>query len=462
MKKQLCITLSALLLTVGATAQISGSDNSGGVAAEAVAPKGWTLEACIAYALENNISLKQSQLAKDKSDEELKQSKAALFPTLSFATNQSVNWKPWSQSYVNLSSGTMTQTTSKTNYNGNYGLNASWTVWNGGRNFKNIKKSRLSSDIAEIAVEQTANTIQEQIVQYYVQILYQTEAVRVCEEVLAASRQQRDRAKEMVEVGSLARVDLAQLEAQVAQDEYNVVNAKAQLAGFKLDLKKILELTDSESFNIVVPTVDDNQIVTLIPPVDDVYQKALATRPEIRSSRLNMEASEVNLNIARRGYLPTISLNASVGSSNSSGLKTSFWEQMKTHMSNSVGLSLSIPIFDGRQNKTNIRTAKLSQEDSRLAMKEAEKTLYTTVENCHLDATSAQKQYLAAVKNEESMQESYNLVSEQFRLGLKNIIELTTGKTNLLQAKQTTLQSKYTALLNIAMLRFYQGEDMRL
>ncbi len=422
----------------------------------------WTLSDCIAYAMENNISLKQQKITKEKSDEALKQSKAALFPSLSFSTNQSVNWKPWSETFTSLSSGTMTTTSSKTNYNGSYSLNASWTVWNGGRNFKNIKKNRLASEIADVNVEQTANSIQEQIVQYYVQICYQAEAVSVCEEVLEATRQQRDRAKEMVEVGSLAKVDLAQLEAQVAQDEYNLVNAKAQLEGFKLDLKKILELTGDTPFDISTPQVADDAVITLLPTAADVYAKAITQRPEVRGSKLSLEAGKVDLNIARRGYLPSLSLNANINTSNSSGIDTEFWRQIKLHTSNSVGLSLSIPIFDGRQNKTNVRTAKLSLENSKLSLQNAEKELWTTIENYHLDATSAQKRYIAAVKNEESTQESYNLVNEQFRLGLKNIVELTTGKTNLLQAKQSTLQSKYTALLNIAMLRFYQGEPMKL
>lgn len=422
----------------------------------------WTLEACIAHALENNISVKQSMIQNEQDNERLKQAKASLFPSLSFSTNQNVNWQPWSQSYVNLSSGTLTTTSSEVNYHGSYGLNASWTVWNGGRNYKTVKKNRLTSEMSEYEAEKTANSIQEQIAQYYVQILYQTEAVAVCEEMLVASRQQRDRAKEMVELGSLARVDLAQLEAQVAQDEYNVVNARTQLAAYKLDLKEILEIVGDETFEVLTPTVDDASVLTPLPKLSDVYDRAYLTRPEIKSGALNLEASDVDLSIAKRGYLPTLSLSANIGSNNSSGLETSFWQQMKTHMSNSLGMTLSIPLFDGRQNKTNVRVAKLTKEANLLSMRNTEKDLYARIENYHLNATSAQQQYHSSVKNEKSMQESYNLVSEQFRLGLKNIVELTTGKTNLLQARQTTLQSKYTALLNIAMLRFYQGEGMRL
>ncbi len=456
MIKKLTIVMAALLSTAAIQAQ------SGTTPARHDTTKAWTLEACIVHAIENNISLKQNKTQLSQDEERLKQSKAALLPSLSFSTNQNVNWQPWSQSYVNLSSGTLTTTSSEVNYHGSYGLNASWTVWNGGRNYKTVKKNRVTNEIAEYDIEQAANTIQEQIAQYYVQILYQTEAVKVCEEVLAAGRLQRDRAKEMVDVGSLARVDLMQLEAQVAQDEFNLVNARTQLASYKLDLKEILEIVGDENFNVAIPIVDETSVMTPLPKISDIYERAYSTRPEIKSGRLNVEASDIDLSIAKRGYLPTLSLNANIGSSNSSGMETSFWQQMKTHLSNSVGMTLSIPLFDGRQNKTNVNIAKLTKENNTLSLRNAEKDLYARIENYHLNATNAQQQYHFAVKNEKSMEESYNLVSEQFRLGLKNIVELTTGKTNLLQAKQTKLQSKYTALLNIAMLRFYQGEPMRL
>ncbi len=443
------LTLALLLATAGMTAQ------------EAEGGK-WTLEACISHALEHNIQLRQRRVAQAQNEQQLKQSKAALFPSLSFSTNHNASWRPWSQSYVNLSSGTMTTTKSEVNYNGSYGLNANWTVWNGGRNRKNIKKNNLTSEMSEYDIQETANTIQEQITQYYVQILYQTEAVVVNEEVLAASKLQRDRAKAMVEVGSLAPVDLVQLEAQVAQDEYNVVNSRTQLTNYKLDLKEILELVGTDSFDIVIPEIDDASVLAVLPDKGDVYRQAYAVRPEIQSGKLSVESSDIDISIAKRGYLPTLSVSAGIGTSHSSGTDTKVMKQVKTNVSNSIGLSVSVPIFDGRQNKTNVEVAKLTKQNNELALQSTEKTLYTQIENYWLNARNAQTQYSYALKNEQSMQESYDLVSEQFRLGLKNIVELTTGKTNLLQAKQTVLQSKYTALLNIALLRFYQGEEIRL
>lgn len=427
-----------------------------------LAQKEWTLQECIDYALANNIQINQSKITRAQNQLDVHQSKAALFPSLSFSTNQNGSWRPFSESTVNLSNGTMTTTRNTTSYNGSYGLNANMTLWNGGRNTKNIKQSELTRDMSDLDIKQNENSIQEQITQLFVQILYETEAVQVNESILEGSIQQRDRAKVMVEVGSLAKVDLAQLEAQVSQDQYNVVNTKAQLENYKLQLKQLLEIVGPEDFNISTSNVSDAAVLATIPDRVDVYNTALTFRPEIQSSRLNIESSKLAIDIAKAGYLPTLSLSLSVGTNNSSGLHTSFFKQVKNNMSNSLGISLSVPIFDQKSNLTSVRKAKLSYINSSLKLKDAENTLYSTIENYWLNATTSQQQYIYAKTNVESMQESFDLVSEQFRLGLKNIIELTTGKNNLLQAEQQLLQSKYTTLYNMAMLRFYQGNKIEL
>ncbi len=426
------------------------------------AQRKWTLQDCLDYALANNIQLRQSRLTEAQDAEDVRMRRAALLPSLSFSTNQNASWRPWSQSYVNLSGGTMTSTSSEVNYNGSYGLNANWTVWNGGRNQKNLEKSKLTAEMAEYATEESANSIQEQITQLYVQILYQAEAVRVAEQVLEASKMQRDRAAEMVNVGSLARVDLKQLESQVSQDEYTVVNTRTQLDNYKLRLKQLLELVGTDDFDVAIPTVSDANVLSPVPSKEEVYANAYGVRPEIKSSRLGIEQSELDVNIARRGYLPSVSMTAGMGTNNSSGIHTDLTEQWRRNFSNSIGLTVSVPIFDNRQNRTNVQKAKLSKEAADLSLQNTEQELYRQIESYWLNARNAQQQYVAAKANVESMQETYGLVSEQFRLGLKNIVELTTGKNNLLQAEQQLLQSKYTALYNLAMLRFYQGEPIRL
>lgn len=424
--------------------------------------KVWTLQECIDYALENNISLKQAKIKTMQSHEDMLQSRSALFPSVSFSTNQNMNYRPFSSSTTNITNGSMTTNTNKVTYNGSYGINANWTVWNWNKNRMAIKQNRLTEEKNELGEQTQANTIQEQIVQLYIQILYETEAVLVNEKIVEASEAKANRAKEMVEVGSLAHVDWVQLEAQIDKDKYSLVTAQSQLANYKLQLKQLLELEGEEPFEVVNPEIGEQYVLSLIPDKYVIYQEALNNRPEIRSSQIAIESADLSIRSARTGYMPTVSMTAGVGSSNASGQTKTFGEQIKNNFSNSLGFTVSMPIFDNLTTRTAIRKAKYTKMDSELALQAQKKTIFKNVEKYWLDATTSQQQYIYAKKNRESMLESYRLVSEQFNLGLKNIIELTTGKNNLLQAEQQMLQSKYTTLYNKALLKFYAGEKMEL
>ena len=422
----------------------------------------WSLQQCIDYAMEHSLQLRQKQVTVDRNDVQVEARKGALFPSLSFATNQSASWRPWSEAYYNLSDGNLNSTSSEVNYNGSYGLSANWTVWDGGRNRKQLKKSRIAKEQSEVDIESTRLSLQEQIVQIYVQILYQTEAVRVNREILANTRIQADRAKAMYEVGNMSRADYAQMEAQVSQEEYNVTNAETQLASFKLQLKQLLEIVDSPDFDVAVPEIDSDNVMAILPTPADVYDMALNTRPELRYYRLGIESADMDIDIAKRGYYPTLGMSAGINTSNMSGLDKSFGTQLKTNLNNNIGLSISIPIFDQKQNKTNVATARLARESAQIELELEEKQLRSDIETYWLNAVNAQQQFRNATVSVESMRTSYDLVSEQFAVGLKDIVDLQTGKNNLIQAEQQMLQAKYTAVLNRALLLFYQGSPLTL
>ena len=423
----------------------------------------WTLKQCIDYALENSIQLKQKKISTLQNQLDVSQSKAALLPSLSASTNQNMSWRPWSQSTINLTGGTMTTTQSQVSYNGSYGLNANWTVWNGGKNYMTIKQNKYSEEIGSLSEEQTANSIQEQITQYYVQILYQAEAIKVNESILKAAEVARDRGKVMYELGSIAKSDYIQLESQVAQDNYSLITSKTQLDNYTFQLKQLLEITGDEPFAVQTDIVSTHDVLSPIPTKQDVYNTALSFRPEIQSSKLQVESNELAVKIAKAGYMPSVSLSAGISTSNSSANKsTAFFEQIKTNVNNSLGMSISIPIFDQRQNKTAVAKAKLQHLNSQLSLQDAEKTLYKSIENYWLNATNSQQQYIYAEASEKSARENYDLLSEKFQLGMINIVELNTGKNSLLQAEQQYLETKYTTLYNLAMLRFYQGETIDL
>jgi len=451
MKKSVLIVIGGMLLTaMTATAQQEDT-------------RCWSLRQCIDYALENNITLQQAKLKRQSATEDLKGAKGAQLPTLSASTNQSVGFRPWTESGVaTVTNGQVNTEVKKTYYNGSYAMNAQWTVWNGNKKTNTVKQNRLAESEAELAEQETANSIQESITQLFTQILYQDEKVKVCQQTLETARKNEDRGREMVEVGKMSKADLAQLTAQRATDEYNVVEAQGQLASYKLQLKQLLELTDDQPFDIAIPEISDDEVLAEVPALNSVYEQALLSRPEIEASQLAIKRSDVSLAIAKAGWMPTLSMTGGIGTSSNSLNSNSWGKQIKTSFDATAGLSLSIPIYDGRQTKTQVNKAKIQQLSARLSLLDEQKTLYSDIQRFWLNAQTNQQKYQAAKASVASEQESFDLLQEQFRLGLKNIVELMTGKDKLLSAQQSMLQSKYTALYNEQMLWFYQGQEIKI
>ena len=425
-------------------------------------PAQWNLQTCIDYALQQNITIRKNRLNAESAEVDVKTAKAALFPSLTASVSQRIVNRPNSQTNTIIDGDNITSSQSKTSYNGSYGIDANWTLYNGSKRLNTLKQQRMNNRIAELGVAESENTIEESITQIYVQILYAAEAVKVNEATLDVSRAECERARALLAAGSIARSDLAQLEAQVSTDKYQLVTAQATLQDYKLQLKQLLELDGEKEMTLYIPTLGDENVLSPLPSKTDVYRSALTLRPEIEAGRLNVKASELNINIARSGYIPTISLSAGIGSTNTNGNDFTFGEQIKQNWNNSLGVTVSVPIFNNRQTKSAVQKAKIQKQNSELDLLDNQKNLYKTIEGLWLDANSAQQRYVAAIEKLRSTQTSYDLIQEQFNLGMKNTVELLTEKNNLLNAQQETLQAKYMAILNTQLLKFYQGEQITL
>lgn len=418
--------------------------------------KQWSLQDCISYAIKNNITIQKAQLTKKSAYEDYLQSKAALLPSLSASTSQSINYTPWVASGIS-SDGYTRSSIDKTSYNGMYSVSGNWTIWNGNRNRNQIKLNKLTVEAAELDSAIQAQNIEEQIVQLYIQILYSNEAIEVNKESLKTSQLNEERGKTMLNVGKISKADLAQLTAQRAQDEYNIVSAENNVKNYKRQLKALLQITNEDDFDITIPITTDEMAMTEIPALNDVYNSALNNRPEIKNYLNHIKQSDLNIKIAKANKLPTISANAGISTSTTSMNNNSWRTQLKDNFGIGGGISVSIPISDNRNSKTIINKALIQKENCMLDLKNQQTTLYSTIENYWLQANTSQTQFKAAKLNTESAQKSYELLNEQFNLGLKNIIELRTGKDKYIMAKQNELQAKYMTILNHNMLKFYQN-----
>ena len=426
------------------------------------AARQWSLKDCIDYALANNIQLQKAKVQQLSALEDIKQSQSALLPSLSLSTSQNVSYNPWPEQGSAMIAGNKVQAdVKKVYYNGSYSLSGNWTVWNGGQNTNTVKLNKLAAEQARLDSAVTANNVLEQIAQLYVQILYSDEAISVTKESLKTSQANEERGKTMVSVGKMSKADLAQLTAQRAEDEYSIVEAESNLRNYKRQLKQLLQIADNDEFDVVIPSTTDEMALKDVPALNDVYAASLTQRPEIQNAKLGIESSDLSVKIAKAGKMPTEGLNAGLSTSTTSMNSNGWGNQLKNNFTVGGGVTVSIPLFDNRKTKTAVNKAMLQKENYMLDLQDKQTTLYSTVENYWLQAVTNQNKFKAARVSTESAQASYELLSEQFNLGLKNIVELMTGKTHLLQAQQNELQSKYLAILNLNMLDFYRIGEIK-
>ncbi|MCC8154939.1 MAG: TolC family protein [Tannerellaceae bacterium] len=410
----------------------------------------WTLQECLDYALINNIQIQKTKVNQLSGEEDVKLAKAQLFPSL----NASVT-----QGFVNYPSRDIDKNNS---YSGNYTVNANWQVFDGLRRKTTIQQQEIQNDVNWLSIEQSEDDIRIAIVQVYMQILYTMEAVRVTSNTVEVSEYQVERAEQLLLAGDISRVDLAQLQSQLSSDRYQLIAAQTTLESYKLQLKQLLELDILDDIEIVMPAVTEEDILAPLPPKQVIYSTALAVMPSIKSSELNVDIAELDIKKAKAAYLPSISLNAGLGTGHLSGTDYAFGSQVWNSFNESIGLTVSIPIFNNRETKTAVNKARYALTNSQLDMLNAQKELLQTVENIYLDAVSSQHQYIAAEEQVRATEESFDLTQQQFMLGMKNTLELLTEKNNLLLAQQQELQSKYMALMSIQLLNIYQRKPINI
>ncbi|MGN0187684.1 MAG: TolC family protein [Paludibacteraceae bacterium] len=424
-------------------------------------PAVWDLHTCIDYAKAQNIDILQRKLAQEQQQVALKQAKAAWWPTLNFSTGVNFSNRPFVQGGTNTIDGGSSDVmpASQNTLGATAGLNLGWKIYDGARQ-TTIKQQQLATKQAELEVEQALNTLEEQVMQFYVQVLYSGDAVQVQQSMVDASRALCERGKQRLDVGALSRSDYAQLEAQLGSDTYNLVTAEAAYATNLLALKQLLELESSYDLQLASVDYADELALEPLESVDAVFAAALDNRPEIKICDYEIESFALGIKSAKSGYYPSLSLNASTGLSYNSNSNYLFADQMKSNWSNTAGVTLAIPILQSRQTKSALERARLEYETAKLSKQNEQKTLRKAIETLWLNARSAQQQFVAARAQQQASQSSFDLVSEQFNVGRKTTTDVLSEKAVLLQSIQQTLQAKYMAIYNLNMLKFYQGNKI--
>ena len=432
--------------------------------------KTWSLEDCLRYAQDNNMTIKKAYLNTEISKQNYFQSKMALLPNLNGNVSDNTNFGRNIDPVTN-------QINIDRVRNNNFSLSSSVTLFNGFQNINSIRKSNFDYLSSKYDAEKIANDISVNIVTAYLQLLYNSDLVEVNEQKVSISELQVERISKMVEVGSLPKGDLLNTESQKAQEELQLINAQNQRDIAKLNLMQLLDLPVSESFAIAQLDVEVDENYNSLAN-DAIYSLAVESLPEVKSAETKLKSSERSLAISQGIRSPRLSMSASVGTAYSDASKRlapydslalpltpvyedyPFQDQFDDNVNQSISLSLSIPIFNNWQANASVSKAKIGVLQAEYGLQEAKNNLRKTIEQAQNDALSAQKKYIASKKSVEYQQESFQYTQDKYDLQLLNSYDYNNAKNTLFRAETDLLQSKYDYLFKTKMLDFYMGKPL--
>ena len=442
----------------------------------------WSLQQCIEYALKNNLQVRIAALNNELSKANLDQSKANLLPNLNFGANNTYNFGKTIDRFTNQFANTRVQSI-------NLGLQSQWTLYNGLQNYNTIKQNELNLMGGKYDVERTKNDVSLNIANAYLQILLARELVNITENQLNTSKTQSDRIKKLLDAGALPKSNFYDIEAQVSNEELNVVNAQNQLNMANLNLALLLNLNPDE-FTINSPSIPNPSDLPINFTSQQVYSSALGSQPVIKSAEFRVKSAEKGVSIAKGAINPTLSFSGSIGTGYS-GLakqiekfdstvsaigftamgdpvyslflnpvygKTPYDKQFKDNINRSLGLTLNIPIFNNLRTHTGIVSAKINLETTRLQLAQAKIDLQRTINQAYLDATGALKKFNATEKTVKSLKESFKYVEQRYTVGTANSVDYNTQKNNVTNAEAQMLQAKYEYIFKAKVLDFYLGK----
>lgn len=421
------------------------------------AAQGWSLRQCISYALEHNITVKQQDVTKQQREIDLNTAKNSRLPDLNGSASQN-----WSFGRGLTSENTYSDTnTSSTSFS----LGTSVPLFSGLKIPRTIELNKLNLEAATADMEKARNDISVQVAQAYVQILYDLEMRDVAQRQISIDSMQVARLKEMYRNGKASGVDVAQQEATLAQSRLTYTQADNDYRLALLALTQLLELPSPEGFAIIRPDAGgiDPSAGAVSPSPDEIYQEAITFKPEIKAELYRLKSTEMNIKIAQSALLPTLSLNAGIGSNyyKTSGFKAeSFGRQMRNNFSQYIGLSLNVPIFNRFATRNSIRSAKLERETQQLQLDNVRKNLYKEIQQAYYNTIAAGAKYESSMEASRSNKAAFDLMSAKYEYGKANITEFNEAKNNWLKAESDLVIAKYEYVYDTSLIDFYRGKEL--
>ncbi|MGK4566150.1 TolC family protein [Flavobacterium sp. 3HN19-14] len=409
-----------------------------------------TLRECVEYALQNNITIKQTDLdnqlaAIDKSD-----AFGSMLPTLNASASHSwnigLNFNP-------ITNNAETQTFQNTNVSANVGVD----IYKGLQNQNRLRRTKLAIVAAQYQLSKIKDDVSLNVANAFLQILFNKENLKVQKEQLANNEKQENRTMELVNAGSVPRGDLLDIKATVAANKQAVVIAENTLFISKLSLAQLLQLDDFQNFDVADDDYEIPKSETMLQAPEAIYAKAKEQRVELKIARTNLEIAEKDVRIAYGAYQPTFRGFYSFGSNATNAYENPFFMQLSDNKSHAFGFSLNVPVFNGFSVRNNVRRSKIALERSKIAYSQQELDLERNVYTAFKDANGALNSYEAAVSALEARTEAFNYAKEKFNVGLMNAFDLNQAQTLYVNAQSEVLRTKFDYIFKVKVVEFYFG-----
>ncbi|HJR99445.1 MAG TPA: TolC family protein [Flavobacterium sp.] len=447
----------------------------------------WSLEECVKYALDHNISIRQSELDAQTAQIDKKDAFGSFLPTASASASHSWN--------IGLNQDITTgilqnQTTQFTSAGASVGID----IYKGLQNLNTLRRANLSIVAAKYQLQKMKDDIALNVANAYLQVLFNKENLKVQNDQLAIDDKQLNRTQELVNAGNLPKGDLLDVKATIAADNQKIISAENALLISKLSLAQLLQLESFDNFEIADSNEFQMDQSILAETPTAIYNKAKEERMELKIAQTNLEIAQKNVDIARGAYQPTLrgfynfntrvayadrvvgvepnlsnptsvigyveGTNQNVLQPNYSsviGGADTFFNQFMDNKGQSFGVQLSIPVFNGFSVRNNVQRNKVSFEKSKIALEQQELDLERNVYTAFTDAKGALKAYESAVQALDARTESYNYAKEKFEVGLMNSFDLSQSQTLFSAAQSEVLRTKYDYIFKTKILEFYFG-----
>lgn len=419
----------------------------------------WSLRQCIDYAIEHNISIRQTANTAEQSAVNVNTAKWARLPNLNASGSQSWNWGRTQTAIKDENTGDYsTVYVNAASHGTNMSVSTNVPLFTGLEIPHQYALAKLNLKAAIADLEKAKEDISIDIASSYLQVLFNEELHRIALGQVELSNEQYTRIARLAEVGKASPAEVAEAKARLAQDEMNAVQANNNYQLALLDLSQLIELETPEGFVLENPAVKID--LTPLTPPDEIFQTAMVSKASIQAAQYRLEGSKHSIRIAQSNFYPQLSLNGSLGTNYYSTINRTFSQQMNDNFSKYVGFNLSVPIFNRFSTRNQVRTARLKRENYSLQLDNAKKSLYKEIQQAWYNAIAAESKYTSSSTATIASEASFSLMSEKYINGKANAVEYNEAKQNLMKAQSDELQAKYEYLFRTKILDFYKGEPI--